>query len=70
MKNQLLNLTFEVEVQQGEKLVIPDAAVEGVGEGKWMIAIQPPSLTSSITLSHDSFLSNYSPEDEGLYDDY
>jgi DNA-directed RNA polymerase specialized sigma54-like protein len=69
MKNQLLNLTFEVEVQQGEKLVIPDAVVEGVGEGKWMITIQP-SLSSSISLSHDSFLSSYSPEDEGLYDGY
>ena len=69
MKNQLLNLTFEVEVQQGKKLIIPDAVVEGVGEGKWTIAIQP-SLSSSISLSHDSFLSSYSPKDEGLYDDY
>jgi hypothetical protein len=69
MKNQLLNLTFEVEVQQGEKLVLPNGIVEGVGEGKWMITIQP-SLSSSISLSHDSFLSGYSPEDEGLYDDY
>jgi hypothetical protein len=69
MKNQLLDLTFEVEVQKGEKLVIPDAVFEGVGEGKWMITIQP-SLSSSISRSHDSFLSSYSPEDEGLYDDY
>jgi hypothetical protein len=69
MKNQLLNLTFEVEVQKGEKMVIPDAVVAGVGEGKWMITIQP-SLPSSISRSHDSFLSSYSPEDEGLYDDY
>jgi hypothetical protein len=66
MKNQLLNLTFEVEVRAGEKLSIPDTLIEGIGEGKWLITIQPDLSTRS----HDAFLNSYSPEDEGLYDDY
>jgi len=69
MKNQLLNLTFEIEIQAGEKLTIPDNFVEGFGKGKWLITIQP-NLTISITHSHNSFLNSYSLEDEGLYDDY
>jgi hypothetical protein len=40
--------------------------IEGIGEGKWLITLQP-NLT---TRSHNSFLNSYSPEDEGLYDDY
>jgi hypothetical protein len=66
MKNQLLNLTFEVEIRAGEKLSIPDTLIEGIGEGKWLITIQP----NLSTRSHNSFLNSYSPEDEGLYDDY
>lgn len=65
MKNQLSNLTFEVEVGAGEKLSLPDTLTEVIGEGKWLITIQPLS-----TRSHDSFLNSYSQEDEGLYDDY
>jgi hypothetical protein len=30
MKNQLLNLTFEVEVRAGEKLSIPDTRLVGI----------------------------------------
>jgi hypothetical protein len=66
MKNQLLNLTFEVEVRAGEKLSIPDTLIEGIGEGKWLITIQP----NLPTRAHNSFLNSYSSEDEGLYDDY
>jgi len=47
MKNQLLNLTFAIDVTSGEKLVIPKDFTEGLGEGKWIITIQP-SLSQPI----------------------
>ena len=68
MKSQLLQLAFEIELQDGEKLTIPSSLVEGIGKGKWLITIQPKSEKGD--RSHDAFLKSYSPEDEGLYDDY
>jgi hypothetical protein len=68
MKSQLLQLAFEIELQDGEKLIIPSSIVEGIGKGKWLITIQPKSQTDD--RAHDAFLKSYSPEDEGLYDDY
>jgi hypothetical protein len=68
MKSQLLQLAFEIELQDGEKLILPTSIVGGVGKGKWLITIQPKS--SAPNRSHDAFLNSYSPEDEGLYDDY
>ena len=68
MKSQLLQLAFEIELQDGEKLTIPSSLVEGIGKGKWLITIQPKSEIGD--RSHDAFLKSYSPEDEGLYDDY
>lgn len=67
MKSQLLQIAFEVELQDGEKLVIPDSVVEVLGKGQWLITITPKSSTSS--RYHDAFLNGYAPEDEGLYDD-
>ena len=68
MKSQLLQLAFEIELQDGEKLTIPSSLVEGIGKGKWLITIQPKSETGD--RSHDAFLKSYSPEDEGLCNDY
>ena len=68
MKSQLLQLAFEIELQDGEKFTIPSSLIEGIGKGKWLITIQPQSETGD--WSHDAFLKSYSPEDEGLYDDY
>ncbi|TYQ28823.1 hypothetical protein [Pseudanabaena sp. UWO310] len=68
MKSQLLQLAFEIELQDGEKLTIPNSIIEGIGKGKWLITIQPKSKTGD--RAHDAFLTSYSPEDEGLYDDY
>jgi hypothetical protein len=65
MKNKLVNLTFEIEIQAGEKLTIHNT----LADGKWLIIIQSNSITS-ITRSHNSFLNSYYSEDEGLYDDY
>ena len=68
MKSQLLQLAFEIELQDGEKFTIPSSIIEGIGKGKWLITIQPKSEAGD--RAHDAFLKSYSPEDEGLYDDY
>ncbi|MBE8996003.1 hypothetical protein [Microcystis aeruginosa] len=68
MKSQLLQLAFEIELQDGEKFTIPSSIIEGIGKGKWLITIQPKPETGD--LAHDAFLKSYSSEDEGLYDDY
>lgn len=68
MKSQLLQLAFEIELQEGEKLTLPSSILEGIGKGKWLITIQPKSPAPN--RSHNAFLNSYAPEDEGLYDDY
>ena len=68
MKNQLLKLAFEVEIEEGEQLNLPSSIVQRIGKGKWVITIQPKTLVSDHL--HSSFLNSYVPEDEGLYDDY
>jgi|CXWJ01.1.fsa_nt_gi hypothetical protein len=75
MKANLLNLTYEVELKPGEKLTLPDSLVVGVGEGRWLITIQPvagddsPYLIPERIRDHSAFLNSYVAEDEGLYDD-
>ena len=68
MKSELIKLAFTVEIEEGEKLTIPDSIGQDIGKGKWLITIQP-NLIGSIR-THNSFLNAYAPEDEGLYDDY
>jgi hypothetical protein len=69
MKSSLVNLTYEIEIQPGETLTLPQSIVEQVGEGSWIITIQPKSNKTKIR-NHSAFLNGYAPEDEGLYDDY
>ena len=71
MTTRLVNLTFEVELQPGEKFALPEE-LEHLGVGRWIITVQPASPQSSTNLlpNHDAFLDSYAPEDEGLYDDY
>lgn len=71
MKANLLNLTYEVELKPGEKLVLPDSLVVGIGEGRWLITIQPVLAEDSHypIRDHSAFLNSYVAEDEGLYDD-
>jgi DNA-directed RNA polymerase specialized sigma54-like protein len=68
MKSEILKLAFTVEIEEGEKLIIPDSISQDIGKGKWLITIQPNSIASIRT--HHAFLNSYAPEDEGLYDDY
>jgi hypothetical protein len=72
MRSSLINLTYEVELQPGEKLTLPETLVENVGAGRWLITVQPRTSASPFVpvRSHTAFLNSYAPEDEGLYDDY
>jgi hypothetical protein len=68
MKNQLIQMTFEVDLEVGEKLELPQNLVENLGTGKWLVTIQPKNAQS--LRNHAAFLNAYADEDEGLYDDY
>ena len=71
METKLVSLTYEVELQTGEKITLPDAIANNVGQGRWLITITPLTTDSSqnSVRSHNAFLNGYVPEDEGLYDD-
>lgn len=70
MEANLVHLTYEIELQPGEKLSLPPALVDNVGAGRWLLTVQPLGRTAPASpRRHDAFLSSYAPEDEGLYDD-
>jgi hypothetical protein len=71
MNSKLVNLTYEVQLQSGETLALPDTLTKNIGAGRWLITIQPVQPIPSVApRSHDAFLNGYAPEDNGLYDDY
>ena len=71
MKSHLTQLTYEIELQPGEKMALPESFTNTVSEGRWQITIKPlPANGDSIpTRDHSAFLHSYAPSDEGLYDD-
>ena len=68
MKNQLIQMTFEVDLEKGEKLELPKNLIENLGAGKWIVTIQPKNFEQ--IRNHAAFLNSYAESDEGLYDDY
>jgi hypothetical protein len=77
MNGKVLNLSYEVELQTGERLSferlsLPDSLLDSIGVGRWLVTIQPLAETSETQFirNHQAFLNGYAPEDEGLYDDY
>ncbi len=64
----MMLIECEIELGPGEKLSLPEEITERVGEGRWLVTVQPAE-TSGATCTHQAFLGGYSPEDEGLYDD-
>jgi hypothetical protein len=69
MKSDLVNLIYEIELQPGEKLALPEALLDSVGAGRWLITVQPilAEPLPPLIRSHSAFLNSYAPEDEGLY---
>ncbi len=72
MSGKVLNLSYEIELQIGEKLSLPDSLLDSIGVGRWVVTIQPvaPTLETQSIRNHQAFLNGYAPEDEGLYDDW
>ena len=72
MRSELVNLTYEIELQPGEVFSLPGELLDHIGPGRWIISIQPVGVATQISpiRDHSAFLSSYAPEDEGLYDDY
>ena len=69
MKAQWLELTCEVELNEGENLALPESLAKQVGPGRWIITVQPANGSrSNVFRNHSAFLNSYAPEDEGLYD--
>ena len=68
MQSDPTPITYEVDLQPGESLMLPADASKIVGPGQWQIIVQPAGQNS--TRDHTAFLNSYAPEDEGLYDDY
>jgi len=69
MKDTVKNLSYEIQLQPGEKLSLPPSLVESVGAGRWLITVQPVVENSTPIRNHAAFLRGYAAEDEGLYDD-
>jgi len=72
MRSQPVKLTYEIDLQPGERLNLPPELTASIGAGRWLVTIQPvlSSIASLPTRNHNAFLNSYAPEDEGLYDDY
>ncbi len=72
MESLLVNLTYEVELKEGEVFSLPEEAVKHIPPGKWWISITPaPQQNNGKQVrDHSAFLNSYTDEDEGIYDDY
>ena len=68
----MTQVSYDVELQPGEILQLPESAARPVGPGRWRIIIESieEEKTPSSVRGHAAFLAGYAPEDEGLYDDY
>jgi hypothetical protein len=70
MKDTVKSLSYEIQLQPGEKLSLPPSLVERVGAGRWLITVQPVVEDRPPIRAHAAFLRGYAPEDDdGLYDD-
>lgn len=71
MQANPVNLTYEIELSPGEKLSLPQALIDSIGPGRWLVTIRPTMTTvvAQPIRDHRAFLNSYAPEDEGLYDD-
>jgi hypothetical protein len=71
MHREQAEITYDVVLQPGEALTLPQEAAEVVGPGHWVVSIRPADQGPNVFVrNHSAFLNSYSAEDEGLYDDY
>jgi hypothetical protein len=68
MQSKLTEVTFDIDLQPGEVLSLPEGMQEIVGPGHWVVSIKPSD--GGAVRDHSAFLNSYGPKDEGLYDDY
>jgi hypothetical protein len=68
MTDNVKYLSYEIELQPGERLTLPPALLNAVGPGRWVVTVEPAEGNSAIR-SHGALLAGYAAEDEGLYDD-
>lgn len=68
----MTQVSYDVELQPGEILQLPESVAKRVGPGRWRIIIEPieEDNSASSVRGHSAFLAGYAAEDEGLYDDY
>jgi hypothetical protein len=52
MKDNLISLAYEIEIQSDEKITLPEAMVNAVGPGRWLITIQPLDAPLPVTPCH------------------
>jgi hypothetical protein len=67
MQSKLAEIKYDIELQPGEVLSLPQGMEAIVGPGHWVVSIKP---ADGAVRDHTAFLNSYEPEDEGLYDDY
>ena len=48
MHHQPLEITYEIELNPGERLTPPDALVNSVGPGRWLVTVQSLPPTSAV----------------------
>lgn len=71
MQRNASELSYEIELQPGEKLSLPPALVDQIGPGHWLVSVSAiPAAAAEHVRGHTAFLNGYVAEDEGLYDDY
>lgn len=72
MQSALVNLTYEIELKEGEEFSLPKEAAKQIKPGRWLISIRPADAESEElkVRGHGAFLNSYAEKDEGLYDDY
>lgn len=68
MQSKITEITYDVKLQPGEAVALPEGIKNIVGPGHWVVSIKPAG--NGEVRDHTAFLNSYGPEDEGLYDDY
>jgi hypothetical protein len=69
MQARSAEFTYDIKLEPGEALSLPEEAAKILGPGRWLVSIRPADVSPQILRDHTSFLNSYAPEDEGLYDD-